>query len=51
MQLEAILPQRGSSSLQISTSQECLAGNQLQIANKEREVIHLIENSPLILSQ
>lgn len=28
-------------------SQECLVGNQLQITNKEREVIHLIENNPL----
>jgi hypothetical protein len=37
--------------LQLSTSQECLARNQVQVANKEIRVIHLAKNTPYHLPQ
>jgi hypothetical protein len=49
MQLEAITPEHGGS-LQLSTSQECPAVNQLQPTNKERRIIHLAENTPSTFS-
>ena len=33
--------------LQLSTSQECMARNQVQVTDKERRVIHLAKNTPL----
>ena len=37
MQLEAVTPKHGGSSLQLSILQECVAGYQVQTANKIRE--------------
>lgn len=47
MQLEAVTPEHGGSSLQLSTSQECPLGNQLQAANNERKIIDSVKkNTP-----
>ena len=51
MQLEAVTRKHNGSSLQLSTSQECPVGSQVQVANKERRVIHLAKNTPHPLPQ
>lgn len=47
MQLEDISLEHGGSSLQLSTTHLYPIGNQLQVANKERSVIHLA-NAPIL---